>query len=190
MKKGFTLIEVLISLLILAFVISGFIATVVVSVQSFRLSKARYFGTKIAEEGIELVINKRDNNIICVKSGTCPQVCSWKEGLLKKPSSSASCSSLNSHDWNVDTTKADQLLAGNFFDDYSSSSKICIKAGSQNQFGVCSGAEIPITGDYNRKIEITELTGEPAVKIRSIVTWKSKGSNYGVTLEQILFGLP
>lgn len=189
-QQGFTLIEVLISLLILAVVMAGFIAAVVLSIRAFRLSRARYLGTKIAEEGIELVINKRDNNLICAKSDTClvPAMCSWQEGLLK---GLGSCPSLNSFDWNVDATKPDQLLAGNFFDDYNSSSKICVKPAFQNKFGIC-GAETPIPGDYNRKIEVIKISGslaDNAVKVRSIVTWRSGGVNYSVTLEQILFGL-
>lgn len=192
-QAGFSLIEVLISLFILAFVISGFIATVVVSVRAFRLSKARYLGTKIAEEGIELVINKRDNNVICAKSSTCllsnPEFCGWQDGLLRAP---GACPSLNDYDWDVDATETDQLLAGDSFAPYSSSSYICVKVSSGNKFGICADAETPIPGNYNRKIEILKIPGglaNAAVKVRSIVTWKSKGVNYGVTLEQVLFGL-
>ena len=190
-KKGFTLIEVLISLLILAFVISGFIATVVTSITSFRLSKARYLGTKIAEEGIELVINKRDNNVICAKSTTC-SICDWRLGLLDYPGGSSNCSNLQDHNWDVDATKTDELLAGNTFAQYNPASLICTKPLSGNQFGICSGAETPIPGNYNRKIEVLRVSGsltDSAVKVRSIVTWRSKSVNYSVTLEQILFGL-
>ncbi|MDP2668714.1 MAG: prepilin-type N-terminal cleavage/methylation domain-containing protein [bacterium] len=188
MKKGFSLIEVLISLLILSVVIAGFIAAVVLSVRSFRLSKARYLGTKIAEEGIELVINKRDNNLICAKSDTCSLPCGWKYGLLRNPGGCA----LIAKSWNVDATKPDRLLAGNLFDDYNSSGKICIKPGFQNKFGICSGAETPIPGNYNREVRVTNADGAsfPAVNVRSTVTWKSGGVNYSVILEQILFGLP
>ncbi len=189
-QSGFTLIEILISMTVLALVIAAFISVVVISTRSFRASRARYLAIKIAEEGIELVINKRDNNVLCVKPGSCSQICDWKQGLLNFPGGSTNCNNLKSENWNVDSTKPDQLLVGNWFDNYSSSSRICIKSAFQNKFGICSGAEIPLAGNYNRKVTINKLNNFPAVDVISTVTWTINGSQQNVILQEILFGLP
>jgi len=185
MKKGFTLIEILVSLFFLSLVMVSFVSVVVLSTRSFRSSRALYLGSKIAEDGIELVVNKRDNNVLCVKPGNCSQLCSWKQGLLYTPGSSCN---LRDHDWNVDATKPDQLLAGNWFDDYNPSSLICIKSVSQNKFGVCT-TETPITGNYNRKVTVTDVSGLEAVNVKSTVTWTVNGAPASVTLEEMLFGI-
>ncbi|MDP2668718.1 MAG: LamG-like jellyroll fold domain-containing protein [bacterium] len=185
MKKGFTLVEILVSLFFLTLVMTSFVSVVVISARSFRASRALYLGSKIAEDGIELVVNKRDNNVLCVKPGNCSQLCSWKQGLLYTPGGSCN---LQDQDWNVDAVKPNQLLAGNWFDDYNPSSRICVKPASQNKFGVCT-TETPITGNYNRKVTITDVPGLEAVNVKSTVTWTVNGAPASVTLEEMLFGI-
>lgn len=186
-RAGFTLIETLVSFFVLTMVVVGFVTLVALGMRSFRLSRARYLGSKIAEEGIELAINKRDNNVLCIKTGNCSQLCDWKEGLLWTPGL-GSCN-LKNQGWTVDSTKPDELLPGTFFSQYNSSDLICYKTASQNRFGICGGSETPIPGNYTREVRITDLNPEN-VKIQSIVTWKTGAVTSSVTLEEVLFGPP
>ena len=80
-KNGFTLLELLVSALILSAVLSIFFGVSVSSLRSFEAAKQRYLAAKIAQEGMELAVNKRDNNLLCIDSG-CPHIANWQEKLI------------------------------------------------------------------------------------------------------------
>lgn len=60
--KGFTVVETLVALSILVLVVSGGFAAVSLSVNRSILSKEQVIAFYLAQEGMEMVRNKRDNN--------------------------------------------------------------------------------------------------------------------------------
>ena len=61
-KKGFSLIEVLISLLILSTGIAAVVLLMMQSIRSSQTSRDQIIASMLAQEGIELMRNYRDNN--------------------------------------------------------------------------------------------------------------------------------
>jgi hypothetical protein len=72
-KSGFILVEALIAVGLLVTAFGAISQASSLSLEGFRTAKSNYIAGKIAQEGIELVINKRDNHVQCVNSDdSCP----------------------------------------------------------------------------------------------------------------------
>jgi prepilin-type N-terminal cleavage/methylation domain-containing protein len=174
--KGFTLLETLIAILILSAVLSGFISVVIISLRSFETAKQKYLAAKIGQEGMELLINKKDNNVICVESGSCP-ISDWQENLIGS--------------WEVDATEINSLLPAQTFNSYDPSNYICIieTGPDAGMFGYCGDPKNYIDGNFTRELNVISL-GNENILVKSIVRWKNRGISKELTLEEILFGLP
>ena len=174
---GFTLLETLVSFTIITLSLVSIITLAASSVQSFHNAKHQYLATKTSQEGMELAINKRDNNVLCMKSNSC-SLSSWQDNLIGT--------------WTVDATDTDRLLANRTFRTYNASDLICVKTNpprDRGKFGICQGSEQPLQGDYNRSVSITSLSAQ-AILVRSTVTWRTRLFPRSVVAEQVLFGLP
>jgi prepilin-type N-terminal cleavage/methylation domain-containing protein len=73
-NKGFTLIEVLLSVFIITVAVLGLYNGISYSFNSIEKAKDKFIAAYLAEEGIELVKNIRDSNFVAKKDD-------WKEGL-------------------------------------------------------------------------------------------------------------
>ena len=73
-NKGFTLIEVLLSVFIITVAVLGLYNGISYSFNSIEKAKDKFVAAYLAEEGIELVKNIRDSNFVANKTD-------WKEGL-------------------------------------------------------------------------------------------------------------
>ena len=65
---GFTLIETIVAFAVLTTALVGFITLVAISLNSFRTARLSYTAAKIAQEGMELAVSKRDNHVLSEKS--------------------------------------------------------------------------------------------------------------------------
>lgn len=63
-KKGFSLLEVIVALFILSIGITGMLSLIVFSINNSRESRDIIVASQLAQEGIELVRNRRDSNVI------------------------------------------------------------------------------------------------------------------------------
>jgi len=179
-KSGFILVEALIAVGLLVTAFGAISQASSLSLEGFRTAKSNYIAGKIAQEGIELVINKRDNHVQCVNSDDSCPINQWHQNLKGT--------------WLPDATETDQLLPDNTFDTYSSNPNhtICrVTAPDKHlgKFSYCSevtGEEIP--GEYNRKVEVTNPGGGGGInklQVVSVVTW---GEDNRYVLEEVLFG--
>lgn len=156
MNKGFTLLEVLVAVAILAIGIGALVALVAASLASIPISKQKFIATYLAQEGIEVVRNIRDSNWV----NGYP----WDAGL-------------GIGDWGV---QYDSIVLNSSYDDF---------------------LQLDLSGFYNydfgsqtifkRKITITSnADGDSNTEdlgIQSKVTWRIKGKNYSILLEEILY---
>jgi len=80
MKKGkqaFTLIEVLISVAVVIAALIGVLSLATLGISSIRVNKSKIIAANLAEEGLELVKNIRDNNWLNYKRSAS----NWRDGL-------------------------------------------------------------------------------------------------------------
>jgi len=76
-NKGFTLMEVIIAIAIIITALISTIALISFSTTSIRLNKSKIIATGLAQEGLEIVKNIRDNNWLNYRR----TVANWRIGL-------------------------------------------------------------------------------------------------------------
>src|SRR3989344_8296812 len=173
-KNGFTLLELLVSALILSAVLSIFFGVSVSSLRSFEAAKQRYLAAKIAQEGMELAVNKRDNNRLCIDSG-CPHITNWQEKLIGS--------------FEVDATETNRLLANQTFKVYDPTNYLClIDSGPiAGMFSYCGNPNKYIYGNFRREVNISAIDGDK-ILVKSRVDWETRGTLKSLILEEMLFG--
>jgi type II secretory pathway pseudopilin PulG len=77
MKKGFTLMEVFISVAVIITALVGVLSLATISVSSVRINRSKIIADGLAEEGLELVKNIRENNWLNYKR----KANNWRDGL-------------------------------------------------------------------------------------------------------------
>jgi type II secretory pathway pseudopilin PulG len=195
LDRGLTLIETIVAVAVLLIALIGLITLAVLSLRSFSASKENFVAGKIAQEGMELMLNKRENNLLCMRAGTCSLSCAsdqdWRKYLLHQNGNS--CNFVE-EDWEVDATKPGELLTGNNFQTFNAGSprKICRQTSGRHagKFKQCVGAETPIPGNYTRRIHVEPLTDCSRIRVQSIVSWSGRFGPRQLALEEVLFGVP
>lgn len=175
-NKGFTLIETLVAIAVISMVLTAFVNLALGSMRGKDTAELRYTAAKIAEEGIELVINKKDNHVLCVQEGggTCPPIGSnWQADLIGT--------------WQVDATKDSQFLATGNFQTFNSNDFVCLE--NSGLFSYCASPDKRLPGNFTRRVVVQSL-GSENIKITSIVNWDDRENNKQLILEEVVFGLP
>ena len=174
-SAGFSLLETLVAILVVTIALSSFISLVTISLKSLNTAEKRYMAAKIAQEGMELGISKRNNHLFCMQGGSC-HLSDWQDRLIGS--------------WEVDATQTNQLLATGHFIPFDSSDYICLVENPHlhaGKFGYCAGESSDIHGSYSREVLITRL-GAENILLQSIVKWKDKNTTKELILEEVLFG--
>lgn len=111
-NKGFTLIEVLLSVFIITVAVLGLYNGISYSFNSVEKAKDKFIAAYLAEEGLELVKNIRDSNFVANRAN-------WKEGL-----NCVSCKmDINDTALNTINPTSPLLIDENGFYNYSSGTK-------------------------------------------------------------------
>lgn len=182
MRKGFTIIETLVAITIIVIVLSSFVSLTILGQRGFQTAQLKYTAAKIAQEGIELIINKKQNNVLCVLAslggGPCSNWSSWQNNLVGT--------------WQIDTTKRNELKANNTLPPYIPGNYLCLETTGPDEglFAYsCSGPDSNLPGSFERKVEVINL-GSANIRIASTVFWKDRNDSKQLTIEEIIFGLP
>lgn len=172
-NKGFTLVETLVAISILLLGISATFVTIQSGLLATSLVKERVTAFFLAQEAIEGIRNKKDQNLLIrISEGQNPQT-HWLEGVMFDNGNLGSCNP-GPCDYNVNedpNTPNDELVNCADYND-------CTLR--QNE-GIYSYEPSGQVTDFNRKIIVTDLSdGSPSgegpngvgAKIQVIVTWR------------------
>jgi prepilin-type N-terminal cleavage/methylation domain-containing protein len=198
---GFTLIETLVAVAILGLTIGGLLTVTTLSVRSLSIQKEKLIATKIAGEGIESMINKRDNNTRCIQSA-CGLSCSgdWRHGLADQ--AGASCNFGNQAAcWEVDAANSTALLPNNSFNQLtngacnslSTSNYICIETSGpdKGKFTYCGNDPAKMLPQrFTRIVKVTAYPVSEKLLVESIVRWQSPlTGSQEERLQEVIFGI-
>lgn len=175
-RKGFTLIELIVSVGIFSIVVSAFATVTFNSFRANQQASLKFTAAQLAQEGVELIINKRNNISACQTdpgSTSCPD--EWWEYIV--PSSGATIDVYIDSE-NISTLQATGTLEeiSGTLEDY----RLCITQNNKNaQCGRYPGTEIPISGNMIRYVTLEHIaqneTGNRAqighIKVTSTVEW-------------------
>ena len=157
MKKGFTLLEVILAVFVLTIAVSGAFALISQTFVLASLTQSKLIASYLAQEGIEIVKNSRDTNWLMQRTDSDIL---WNDGL-------------NEGDWQIDYNgrRLDYGSYGNFL--------------NINSEGFYSYSAIGKQTPFKRKISITNID-EKNIKVVVDVTWKERGRDYHVKVLEML----
>lgn len=168
-NKGFTLIELVIAIFILVFAILGVYNSFSAIVISTAGASSRFTAIYLAEEGIEIVRNMRDNNWLNGRD--------WKTGLSD---ANTNCSNGCEADYKTGTSPTLILVPWTSDGKY-----LNIK---ENGFYSYDNTGSFSQTKFKRKIIITPNTINPDfLKVSILVTWKEKQKVFNMEIEEYLY---
>lgn len=171
--QGFTLVETLIAVLLLSVSLIPIVSIMTRTFTITTISQQRFTATKIALQGIELVRNKRDNNILCITNPVVPcAFADWTNNLVGP--------------WEPDITDTDSFHPGYSFDGWANR-ELCISTQSgtfKGRHTYCDGVdETTLPGHFKRKVVVSAISAY-SVAVTSTVTWAGGET---LVLDTVLF---
>ncbi len=167
--RGFTIIESLVAISILTITLAAFTSLIISDIKLLRESKDRQRAFKIAQEGMELAINKKENNVLCSLDDSClPRLNSWQENLIG--------------DFEVDAFDTRLLLHTRQFREFDPTHYLCSLSGRFTYHCNRQGS-VPLYGNYTREIIVTAPTRDN-ILVQATVRWQKTNS---VILETVLY---
>lgn len=169
-NKGFTLIELVIAIFILTVAIIGVynsFSTVVILTAG---ASSRFTAAYLAQEGIEIVRNMRDNNWL---KGEID----WRNGLL-------GCETGCEADYKTGTSRDIRFGLTAFSDNYLKIEND--DATTKNGFYSYDSTDPFSTTKFKRKITITPVSAD-VLQVSVLVTWEEKDENFDIEAEEYLY---
>lgn len=80
-KRGFTILELIVAIFIITTGLVAAASLMSYSISAVIIGKSQIIATSLAQEGLEVVRNIRDNNWHCIADPDCTDVTNWNEGL-------------------------------------------------------------------------------------------------------------
>jgi Tfp pilus assembly protein PilV len=157
-NKSFTLIETITAIFILTTGILALSSLISYFISASSISSQRLVAAYLAQEGIEIVRNLRDTNLLNGRS--------WNYGLT---SCSLGCYNFDYRSQSIpDNTNC---LGKNFLN-------------LVNNFYQCSDSS-PIK--LQRKVTITQISNPPGLKVLVEVSWQERGRSHSLTAQANLY---
>jgi len=160
-KKGFSIIEVVVCLAIITVGILGVLSLFTQTIRSGEVSINQEIATNLAQEGIEVIRNKRDSNWL-------KRDIDWNDKINETGYYKVNCKKTE------ENVKCEIENSSGIFEPlYLMENKIYTHKTDQPTI-------------FKRKIAI-DNTGEDVLKIISTVQWAERGSDYSVTMQDDLY---
>ncbi len=163
---GFTLLETLVALTILTFAVLGPLTLAAFSIRSASLSQNQLTAFYLAQEGLEYIKNRRDNNALANPTGD------WLGGVTNYCETTAGCT--------VDVSN-DTISP--------CPSGICPNLRFDSINGVYSYAPGGTNTLFIRKIQLTHIE-DVEEKVDVTVSWQERFGSQSFTLEENIFDWP
>ncbi len=191
--QGFTVLEALVAFAILAIAFGAFTSSTTTSIKAFQHAEKMHIASKIAKEGLELIINKKVNHRSCADNflhSDCVFEESWKDFVDLDKS------------YEVSSARPEELLPKVVLKEYNPRYLCFLDQGldrhggkfgycNPDMFGETDGPGRTIPGNFTREIKFEDLGDgsgplEPsAVRVQSVVKWDNGRKE--VILEVVLF---
>ena len=84
-KTGFTILETLVAVVLFSFAITAAMGLTTASLRIFAEARRSFIASQIAREGVEMVLAKHANHIVCLLGGSCP-ISDWQDNLVRAAS--------------------------------------------------------------------------------------------------------
>ena len=160
-NTGFTILELIVAIFIITTGLVAAASLMSYSISAVIIGKSQIIATNLAQEGLEVVRNIRDNNWHCIADPDCTDVTNWNEGL------GAGDKQVEYDSLSLSVYTGNPLkLYGEFY---------------QYTFG----DETHETRFY-RKITITDISANE-IKVVSEVTFSERSKSYSVSAENRLY---
>ena len=164
MKRGFTLLEVIIAISILTVAIGGIYALIQQTLRAASLANSKLIAAHLSQEGVEIVRNFRDNNWLNQRFSTST---SWRAGL-------------GAGDYEVDyddTVPTSFVGEGRY-----------LYIGGTNGFYTYLNSPGDIQTKFKRKITITDTgVGDDEIEVAVKVFWQERGGEYEIEVVENLY---
>ncbi len=161
-KKGFTLLEVIVAIFILTVGVGGSFALIQQTLFTATMAQSRIIAAYLAQEGIEIIRNIRDNNWL--EQRESPPLPLWNEGLNSCSPPSSCCEADNETD-TPSSYPPLTTITGCAFDDLS-----YLNIDSNGFYSYSHGEQTK----FKRKIFIERISADK-MKVVVIVEWQDRG---------------
>ncbi len=184
MVSGFTLVETMVAITILLIAVVGPMSAIGGSLSQISTARDQMIAVNLAQEGIEVVRQKRDSNMLA----------RWEEQSRITPPLTLTLWSaeLSVGDYIVDpTTIPPTLFRCGVVDSCSPTQKSIYQENvpvMYQQFAAAPGSGYVQT-KFSRVVSITDISS-PEKKVTSTVTWKTSGGiDKTITVSESIFGI-
>lgn len=168
MKKGFTVIEVIVAIFLITAGIVGVLSLITQTISSVSISRDKLIAAYLAQEGIEIVRNIRDGNWLEQRNNlTLP----WDDGIAPCLPANRPCSAEFEADYD------DQNLSSY------TGNPLNLENPPSNMYGYGSGTPTK----FRRKITITAPAETYILQVSVLVEWEEKGKPYSVEAQENLY---
>lgn len=169
-SRGFTLLETLFAVLLMSLAFGVFVNLMVKSYRATKLTQQNFIAVTLAQEGIDLMRNKRDNQVIDQMNHGGPD---WRTNLIGT--------------FQPDASNNNWLMAGQSFPGNSGAyiCRVTTSGANQGKFLNCGGtANERVPGNFIRTVTSTGVSAS-AIRVDSRVTWNNNPT--GITLSTFLY---
>ncbi len=170
-EKGFTLLELLVTIFIIAIGLIGAYIIAQYPLSQISVSMNRLKAAYLAQEGIEIVRNIRDTNWIEKED--------WTRGLTQ----AINCRKEEGEEKRYCEADYDDISLEDFNQENDSPRLLKILNSGFYGYSESSGTETKFT----RKINIKNPSGEDYLKVEVVVDWSEKGKDYSFDLQENLY---
>lgn len=161
MKQGFTLIEVIIAVAVIITALVASISLISFTVSGTMSSKSKLIAANLAQEGLEITRNIRDNNWFAGKTGPDDGQPDWREGL----------------------GEGEHRVQYNTLDFLSPGSQV-LKINSNGFYQYDTGTDT----SFSRKVTIQYVLGDDdQIIVTCEVNWLEKARNRSIQIETRLY---
>lgn len=166
---GFTLVETLVAISILSLSIVATFTAVQNGLQNSLIAKDQTTAFYLAQEAMEFIKNKRDNNALYTINGGLP-VHGWLYGLSDAVTDPCRFGKICKIDVTVNSPN-DVLYVGNYVNDSSWDQSSFLNQSSTSLFGYTSGWNPTI---FKREIKFREIVTNKEVEVTIRMSWTSR----------------